>query len=193
MAVPINQTHGRYALKAGKLGGQFVARAFLAGAKTGAGMVAEAQGATADAALADLITQLDQRDSDLRGARRHMAEVPVDIPSPAEFTQALAAVAVTPGQRAMLKAHAIAGDKGLSANELADAAGYAQHESANLHYGKLGKMIAVYLGIDLPPSATRKGDTVATYMLATGIGTVADRDFRWIIHPELAAAVNEAA
>ena len=54
---------------------------------------------------------------------------------------------------AMLRAHLRAPDHLISATRLAEAAGYAGYEGANLHYGKLGYAIADEIGFAPPKRA----------------------------------------
>ena len=54
------------------------------------------------------------------------------------------------GYVAMLRAHFAAPDHMISATKLAQAAGYAGYEGANLHYGKLGWRVAQEVGF-VPP------------------------------------------
>lgn len=193
MAGTISRHHGRYILRAGKLGAAFTARAFLADAKAGSGIVAETTGPTAEAALDDLVLVLAARDSEQRSQRRAHPDVDLVIPTSAEYADALAALPVTPGQRAMLAAHRIAGDAGLTATQIADAASYASFASANLHYGKLGRMIADYFTIALPKDSAGRADYVATNMLASAGHAQVNGHWLWIMHPELRKALADGA
>ncbi|NUB43741.1 hypothetical protein GEU84_005040 [Fertoebacter nigrum] len=193
MAAPVIRRHGRYNLRAGKLGAAFTARAFLADAKAGSGIVAETTGPTAEAALEAMVALLTARDNDQRSQRRAHPDVDLVIPTSAEYADALAALPVTPGQRAMLAAHRVAGDAGLTATQIADAASYASFASANLHYGKLGRMIADYFSIALPKDSAGRADHVATNILAFSGAEQVNGHWLWIMHPELRAALAEGA
>lgn len=181
---PLISRYGRYDLKAAVMGGTWVARAFLRGARPGHGFDAEATGATGPEAMVALETLLRDRDRLARAARRVTEDVAV--PGTAEYRLALAALPITQAQWAMLRAHAAAGPAGLTAGQLAMAAGYADFSAANLHYGMLGRLVADNLAMDLPerPDATE----VATRALGS-YDAFADGVWRWVIYPELAAAL----
>jgi hypothetical protein len=185
-----SRIYGRYVLRAGKLGTTFVARAFLRDASTPGGIIAEATGKTAEAALDTLQEMLSEQDRARRAAHRPSEGPRAEVASEEEYREALAALRVTDAQWKMLRAHALAGPKGLSAGELADAADFANYSSANLQYGKLGRDIAAYLNLDLPESKGRKREDVSTAALADE-GTPNEKGhFVWVMHPELAAAVT---
>lgn len=189
MAARIERRLGRYRLIAAPLAGKPVARAFLAGARQGSGVVAETTGQTLEEALALLAETLIQRDAAAREARRLEDSIPLRVPTAEEYRDALACVAPSDGQWAMLRAHAAAGSKGLISRELAEAAGWTDFSAANLQYGLLGRAVADYLGITLPKREDQT-ETAATFMLATGAWNGPDGTFLWVIHPELAAALD---
>ncbi len=83
-------------------------------------------------------------------------------------------------ERLMLAAHVEAG--ALTADELADAAGWSSFEPANLHYGWLGREVAQSLGLDLSDKPSATGGPTWTCALAEWSG---EPSFRWHIHPEL--------
>ncbi|MFN3644170.1 MAG: hypothetical protein ACK4TB_14755 [Gemmobacter sp.] len=181
--------HGRYVVKA--RGG--MARAFLHDARQGSGVMAEATAATDAAAIAAVTAALDSRDAERLAARRMHPAIALPIPTAAEYAEALAVVAPTAAQTAMLRAHAAAGTAGLTATELADAAGFRGYSAANLQYGLLGRAVAEHLSLTLPPLPARGGQHAATWALAEPgpdmTPETPEARFRWVIHPELAAAV----
>jgi hypothetical protein len=185
MAKVLTARYGRYDLKAGPMGGTFTARAFLRGARPGHGTTAEATGPSAEAALTALETLLRDREAAERQSRR-LASNGVLVPGPDAYRLALAVVRVHPNQWAMLNAHAAAGPNGLSATQLARAGSYDDFSTANLHYGKLGRLVADDLAMALPVRANET--EVATAALAT-YDLFPDGIQRWVIHPELATAV----
>ena len=188
----VQRRHGRYLIRAALLGGRPTARAFLAEAKQGSGIVAERTGDTLDAAIDALVADLDARSRERRQGRRRIAEPDMSVPTREEYAEALSAVRLTDGQWAMLRAHAMAGECGMTAGELARAAGWRNLGSANMQYGLAGRAIADYLGIDLPPRRTAPAEEVATRALAGAGVARPDGSFVWVMHPELAAAVREA-
>lgn len=182
--------HGKYVLKAGLISGQWTARAFLAGARQGSGIVAEAKDSSWEAAIEELRRQLDRRDQTLRQNRRYDETMRFHVPSSGEYEIALSITPLHANQLAMLKAHAETGERGMTATELAKAGGYSDYSSANMHYGKAGRMLAESLCIEIPPSNSR--DDLPTAVLASWIQTPGDESIgRWIMYPELVQAVKK--
>ena len=130
---------GRYVIKAGQLGGKWVARAFPKPPAKSPGMVAEGSGTTEEAALAELREALQPPE------RRAHAESGFDVPTEGEYEQALRQVKFTKPQTTMLIAHANAGEDGLTAAEIAKAGGYTRQSTANSMYVRAGKLIGEYL------------------------------------------------
>lgn len=185
MQTPVTLRHGSYTIKAGTLAGKAVARAFVTGGKPG--VIAEKTGDDVDAAVASLKADLDARAADEAAHRRRDAELAFDVPTEAEFARALAIVKPHDGHWRMLRAHALAGDRGLTAGEIAFDAGYHGHGAANLQLGLVGREIAEALRIDLPKFHRRDGDA-SIGVLAT---PAPPRDGQpvWVMHPELRMAV----
>lgn len=92
---------------------------------------------------------------------------------------------------AMLKAHYLAIDRTLTATQLANATGiYKDWNTANLHYGLLGKRLHDELLIKLPKRAN--GEYIYTYMLATEGGlSVDESQWQWKMRPEVAKAIEQ--
>jgi hypothetical protein len=82
------------------------------------------------------------------------------------YTRALEAILpeLSSGQVKMLQAHYHAWDRIISAAELAKAAGYLNHNGANLHYGNLGKALHEHHPVELP--VRNNGTFIYTYALA---------------------------
>lgn len=178
MSERITETVGIYTVHALRIGKSFKARALA-----GDHRVVDGEGDSAAAAIAAVRGKLEQ----FRPARR------ADVPLAREYRYALALLGrkVTTGQWAMLRAHAAAPDRTLTATQLAEAAGYADYTAVNLHYGKLGAAIAKLLDIPLPTGTN--GKPVSTFALATGTGEDDLAQWRWTMHEELAEAVAEAS
>ena len=189
MDKPVETRHGPYTIKAAILHGSATARAFVTGGK--AGTVAQADADSIEDAIAALKAELDGRAATERAHRRHDAALDFQVPTAKEYLQALQVVKPHDGHFKMLRAHAISGEKGLTPAELAFDAGYQTHSAANLQYGLLGGQIARALGLDLPKSALRTDDDVATGVLATAGRPRADGQFVWVMHPELREAVAD--
>ena len=91
---------------------------------------------------------------------------------------------------AMLKAHYHAPDKTLTATQLAEAAGYNDYSSANLHYGKVGKLLNDVMPIELYRRSD--GTTVYTSALATpGDRTTDEQFWTWKLRPQVAFAIEQ--
>lgn len=92
---------------------------------------------------------------------------------------------------AMLKAHYFAPDRTLTATQLANATRiYKDWNTANLHYGLLGKRLHDELLIQLPKLAN--GKYIYTFMLATEGGlSVDESQWQWKMRPEVAKAIEQ--
>ena len=89
---------GRYRIKAGRLTGNFVARAFLKGRSNGHGMMAEASGGSEDEAIAALKSLLSDREDQRTEARRWEQRSNISVPSQEEFVEALQQTNLTENQ-----------------------------------------------------------------------------------------------
>ncbi len=93
------------------------------------------------------------------------------------------------GQLAMLRAHYLAVEHRLTAAQLAEAAGYANFNAANLQYGYVGKALYEEYPLEIPAYAN--GTPIYTFMLATGVGKNADEaHWVWELRPEVASAIE---
>ncbi len=115
------------------------------------------------------------------------------VPNSARFQDALLALRpIADGQMKMLREHFRAPGHRLTATQLADAAGYPNYRTANLHYGKLGRALGEYLSF--PPPQQDKGEPLYTSVIAfgedgTGIGDKAH--YVWTMRPELVEALSD--
>jgi len=94
---------------------------------------------------------------------------------------------------AMLKAHYHAPNRTITATQLAKAANISEnwnYNSANLHYGSLGKRLNEEVPIQL---LTRKnGKPIPTSAIATaGDLSLAEEHWQWIMRPEVAKAIEQ--
>lgn len=185
----VEATHGPFLMKAAAMKGRARALAYRRPPTGFRGPLAEAEGATPEAALEALRERLDRREADRRAARREDGRGWA-VPTQEEYAEALAHASLSDTQLAMLAAHAEAGDDGMTATEIARAGGYRSYETANVQYGKAGREIGAAIGVNSPRSATREGEEVFTGVLAHGGAPRADSGrFVWIMQPELRAAV----
>ncbi len=87
----------------------------------------------------------------------------------------------------LLKAQYAAPHKTVTAPQLARAVGYTYFSPANLHYGKLGRLLSEVIG--RTPRTQVDGRTVNWWaVLSTGIDDPAG--FQWVMHPQLAEALE---
>ena len=141
----VTEAYGRYEIKSGPVGGAWGANAYRRKQ-----LIAKANGQSREAALAAVKAELDRlqavqlSESDQEGA-----------PSARVYEKAFAALLPTMADsyHAMLRAHLNAPDHLISATKLAEAAGYAGYEGANLHYGKLGYAVAEEINFTPPKRA----------------------------------------
>lgn len=182
--------HGRYQIKSGRLSGEYVARAFPKPPTNARGMIAEAKGATEEAAVAALHEAIDAREIRRTDERRADPATGLAVPSTEEFVEAIVQVALSRPQRAMLTALALADDEGLSEPRVASAAGYKSNASANRALASAGLLIASYLSLDAT-SNTGTGDYDGTRFLGYRGRQGNEQDpGNWILHTELREAVR---
>lgn len=188
--------HGRYIIKSGRIGNVWRANAFHAltpksrpGDGPGkSGALVSAAGDQRQDAIDEVMRVLDAEDRRKREARRHDPSVDFDVPTAEEFETAIRLADLTKAEIGMLVAHAGAGEEGLTAGELASAAGYQSFSSANLHYGLCGGKLCDAIGVIAPRGSDR--DRAPTAAMARPGETRADDEFVWVMHEELRQAVN---
>lgn len=181
--------HGRYQIKSGRLSGEYVAKAFPKPPTNARGMIAEARGATEEAAIAALHDVIDAREIRRTEDRRIDPQSGLSVPSVEEYAEALRQVALSRPQRAMLTALAIAEDAGLSEMRLANAAGYKSIASANRALASAGLLIASYLSFDADASGAADGTVLLGYR---GAKRNDEDPGNWILPPEVRDAVRFA-
>ena len=184
--------HSRYQIKSGWLAGKFVARAFPKPPTTARGMIAEATGATEEAAISALQEVIDAREDRRTGERRRDPQNGVDVPSVEEYLEAVRQVTLSGPQRAMLTALSLADEDGLTDARMAYAAGYKSETSANKSFAATGLLIAEYLFAgpqDNDASGTPEGTALLGFRGATA---TEEETGNWILHPELRQAVRLA-
>lgn len=185
----VEEAHEKYRIKAGRLGGTYVARAFPKPPSKAQGVFAEAEGDSEQEALAALKAKIAARDVHREQARRFDEAAGVSVPNKEEFVEALHQTALTRPQVAMLKAHSIAREEGMTMDQLAKAAGYKSRDSAMKVFCKAGEVIADYLGINVEDESL-SGPEGAALLLASGPTPDQDTPAIWIMHPELREAAQ---
>lgn len=182
--------HSRYQIKSGWLAGTFVARAFPKPPTTARGMIAEATGATEEAAISALHEAIDAREDRRTGERRRDDRNGVDVPSVEEYLEAVRQITLSGPQRAMLTALSLAEDDGLTDARMAHAAGYKSQASANRSFLAAGLLIAEYLSAG-SQADDAAGTPAGTALLGfRGAAATEETTGNWILHPELRQAVR---
>ena len=179
--------HGRYQIKSGRLAGEYVARAFPKPPTTARGLIAEAKGATEEAAIAALYDVIDASEIRRTQERRADDTTGLAVPTTEEYAEAIAQVALSQPQRAMLSTLALGDDDGLSEGRLASAAGYKLAASANRAFASAGLLIADYLSLEAPSGRADDGTAFLAYR---GPRRNEDDPGNWILHTELRDAVR---
>lgn len=184
--------HSRYQVKSGWLAGTFVARAFPKPPTKARGMIAEATGATEEAAIAALHEVIDAREDRRTGERRKDADRGIDVPSVEEYVEAVRQVTLSGPQRAMLTALSLAGEDGMTDARMANAAGYKSQSSANKSFVATGLLIAEYLSAEAKEDETGESVEGTALLGFRGAPPKEDALGNWVLHPELRQAVREA-
>lgn len=183
--------HGPYQVKSGFLGGVFVARAFPKAVTNAQGMIAEATGATkaeAEAALYDLI---DAREAKRTRERRIDPLAGIPIPSVDEYREAIGQVTLSKPQRLILGALSLAGEEGLSDQDIANAAGYKSKTSAYRALSSAGRLVAEFLSVSLDLGASEVALDGSAILGIREPRDPSEADGVWILHRELSDAVRE--
>lgn len=91
---------------------------------------------------------------------------------------------ITDLQRQMLRAHYSAPHRSITARQLAAAVGLANFNAANLHYGKLGRLLVSVLG--------KPADADNVFMLADLVppGERSNKEWLWVMRPQVAQALK---
>ncbi|WP_299197917.1 hypothetical protein [uncultured Tateyamaria sp.] len=184
--------HGRYQIKSGLLAGKFVARAFAKPPTKARGMIAEASGATQEAAITALHDVIDARESKMTENRRTDPHTGASVPSIEEYTEALGQVALTRPQRALLAALSLADEDGLTEVRVANGAGYKSRASANRSLASAGRLIATFLSSE---TVSNGSSTNLDGTAVLGFRGEPEHDGdpgNWILYPELRDAIRAA-
>ncbi len=146
-------------------------------------------GATVEAALGAARAWIDAERAENAENRSRAGEAVVG--SQADFEHALGTVKINARQLAMLTAHYRAPDHTLSALELARAAGYSNHATANSMYGRLGRNLGEAANLPPPPGEDPDVLAVWTGVLAGDVGHRDEHgDILWRMHDPLVRAIR---
>ncbi len=191
MANIIQIEHGNYVIKAGKLGGACVARAFPKPPSRNKGVIAEAKGRNEEDAIETLKAQIDDDQSRREETRRWEPATGFAIPLQDEYGEALRQTHLSDAQGAMLRLHALAGEDGITLHDLAEAAGYQSTQAGTSLYGKVARAVAQFLRIDIPQSMTREGEEPIAILARCDMRGNGSPFAVWIMHPEVREAVEK--
>ena len=106
-----------------------------------------------------------------------------------KYVEALQTIEINEAQKEMLKAHFNALNRSITYTELANAAGYDDHEVANSQYGRLGRKIGEAAGFEFVDAENRPGEK----FYSSSIGqpnAYTQGDFQLVMHHELAKAIE---
>ncbi|HRK95325.1 MAG TPA: hypothetical protein PK694_03300 [Rhodospirillales bacterium] len=170
--------YGRFTLECRVLNGKRHATAFLNGRQ-----ILESEAKNTNQALAGAKAALDIRERTWSNERRepHIGTVE-------DYIDAFSALPLAEHERLMLHAHANSDERGMTAGELAHAAGYKGYQAANSLYGALGKKVAQLAGLPFKKALATDG-FVYTFALASGEQGKGEH-WRWKMHPEVFEALR---
>lgn len=150
------------------------AMVFIDGSKN---LEAKFKAITVDEALSKAKSWIDDKNEVRKSDRRADHIGTVD-----GYVEALGVTKLSKARRLMLVAHRRAEDRKMTATELAEAAGWKTHTSANTHYGKLGREVAEHLGLKIEGEGNLAwAHALAKYDEATS---------QWQMHEEVAEAMD---
>jgi hypothetical protein len=121
---------------------------------------------------------IDRHLEELKGERRegHIATVE-------GYLEALRTQTPNKKEFMMLSAHAAAPERRMTPQELADIVGWKRDSSAKAHYSKLGRRLAEQLDLAI--------DLEGSQSAIEAIGTLDTDTDQWVMHEELADAVEQ--
>lgn len=184
--------HGRYQVKSGRIAGEYIARAFPKPPTIARGVIAEAKGATEEAAIAALHAMIDARETQRTEGRRTDPQSGAVVPSAEEYVEAIAQITLSRPQHAMLLELSLAGDAGLTERRMASAAGYKSIASANRAFAGAGLLIATYLSADTAGNGSSSDLEGASFLGFRGTSRNDTDPGNWILHPEVRDAIRPA-
>jgi hypothetical protein len=189
MSTVTEAIHENYVIKAGVLEGEYVARAFEADRKM-RGAYMQAIGDTPEEAIESLKTMLTEAETKAKSRRRWDEAIRIFVPTELEYRTALRTLPLSDSETTMLKAHALAGNRGMTAREIGATVGY-DLNAANAQYGKIGTRFGEYIKVDFPQMNKKNADLLRTAALATKGAAREDGAWVWVMHPELIEAMTQ--
>ena len=187
----VAEEFGNYSIRAGKLSGKFVARAFPKRVANKQGLIAEATGSSELEAIETLKALIEDRSVKRAEERRWDKAAEIAVPSDEEYAEALLLASFTQAQVAMLKSHAVAGADGLARVQLLNAAGYKSHDAASKALASAANLISDHLGAKGPSSVTSSKKGIAPILAFEQSANDEGQEI-WVMHEELRQAVLAA-
>jgi 5-methylcytosine-specific restriction enzyme A len=99
-----------------------------------------------------------------------------------EYITAFRGITISPHHLRMLQAHYYSPDQALTATQMSRALGYSDYRSANLHYGRLGRLVGEKLA--WKPLPTQTVGVLCTFEKP-------EREWHWIMRPAVARALEQ--
>ncbi len=184
----VEDEFGNYKIRAGRLNGVFVARAFPRHSARSQGLMAETTGKSETDAIASLKSLLAEREEKRVTTRRWEERSQSSVPTQEEFLEALFQTNLSAAQRSILKAHALSGEDGLVAVSIMNAGGYKSQDAAIKALAKTGLLMADFIGLELP-KANGQLPNPALRVLGFQKSKEADAALHLVLHQELRDAI----
>ena len=181
---------GRYQIKSGLIAKRYIARAFVKPPTRVRGVIAEAEGASENAAISAVRGAIEELNERRSTERRKDTKTDFFVPCTDEYAEAIISVRLTKPQLAMLSALSLAHEDGLNETQLANAAGYNSAQLAHRSLAAIGRSIAKYLSFELTV-VTKPNALHGSYVVAACEHPTNQTDLvRWGVYPELRDAIR---
>ncbi|WP_340298571.1 MULTISPECIES: hypothetical protein [unclassified Roseobacter] len=181
---------GRYQIKSGLIAKRYIARAFVKPPTRVRGVIAEAEGASENAAISAVRGAIEELNERRSTERRKDTKTDFFVPCTDEYAEAIISVPLTKPQLAMLSALSLAHEDGLNETQLANAAGYNSAQLAHRSLAAIGRSIAKYLSFELTV-VTKPNALHGSYVVAACEHPTNQTDLvRWVVYPELRDAIR---
>lgn len=127
----------------------------------------------------------EQPSEEIEGAYRFLARLhnenkSLKSPSAQRYEEAFRSLNISETHRDMLNVHYYAPERTITATQMANAIGYPRYSAANMHYGRLGRLVGESLAFD--PLNERLG-TLVTFQKRGG-------EWHWIMRCQVARALE---
>ena len=113
------------------------------------------------------------------------------VPTADEYVRALQDMTISAKQKRMLLFHYLAHNRTVTFTELAEAASFDGYKTANLQYGKLGRVLGEELHMSFAKSLKTGAPFYSSAIGADNPYRNTDQDYELIMHHELAKAIDQ--